>query len=85
LRSWLHGELAPLVEDVLSPASLTRRKLFDPGAIAKLLEDDRSGRLDAAYPILAIVCIELWCRAFLDAAAYSVNTAPAAVVSSQHR
>lgn len=85
LRSWLHGELASLVEDVLSPASLVRRNLFDPSAIAKLLEDDRSGRVDAAYPILAIVCIELWCRAFLDAEAYYVNTAPTAVVSSQHR
>jgi asparagine synthase (glutamine-hydrolysing) len=66
LRTWLHRELAPLVGDVLSRASLSRRGLFDPTAVQRLLEADRSGRIDAAYPILALVCVELWCRAFLE-------------------
>jgi len=66
LRTWLHRELAPLVGDVLSRSSLSRRGLFDPTAVQGLLEADRSGRIDAAYPILALVCVELWCRAFLE-------------------
>jgi asparagine synthase (glutamine-hydrolysing) len=27
---------------------------------------DRDGRIDAAYTIFAIVCIEVWCRIFID-------------------
>jgi asparagine synthase (glutamine-hydrolysing) len=68
LRTWLRGELRPLVEDVLSEASLVRRGLFDPRGVRRMVELDRSGVLDAAYPILALISIELWCRIFLDSA-----------------
>jgi len=27
---------------------------------------DAAGRIDAAYPLLALCAIELWCRVFLD-------------------
>jgi hypothetical protein len=27
---------------------------------------DATGRIDAAYPLLALCSIELWCRIFLD-------------------
>lgn len=67
LRVWLHNELRPLVEDVLSAGALRRRGIFDPTAVASLIAADRSGKIDAAYPILAILAVELWCRAFLDA------------------
>jgi asparagine synthase (glutamine-hydrolysing) len=66
LRSWIHRELATLVGDVLAPDALRRRGLFDPDAVVGLIRDDRAGRVDAAYPILALTCIELWCRTFCD-------------------
>jgi asparagine synthase (glutamine-hydrolysing) len=40
--------------------------MFDPAAVARLRERDRRGQIDATYPILALVCIELWCRNFVD-------------------
>ncbi len=66
LRTWLHRELAPLMHDVLSPSSLAAHRIFAPDAVARLVEADRTGRVDAAYPILAIMTIELWCRSFLE-------------------
>ena len=66
LRSWLRNELRPMVEEILSPRTLKLRGLFDPIAVQKLLQSDREGRVDAAYPIFAVICIELWCRCFLD-------------------
>lgn len=66
LRMWLRRELRPLVEDVLSREAVSRRGLFDPFAINRLLELDRSGKVDAAYPIFSLVCMELWCRQFVD-------------------
>ena len=49
----------------MSPRALKLRGLFDPIAVQKLLQSDREGRVDAAYPIFAIICIELWCQIFL--------------------
>jgi len=66
LRSWLRKELRPMVEDTLSAESLNRRGLFDAQGVQKMLERDRSGSIDAAYTSLSLMCIELWCRMFLD-------------------
>jgi len=63
-----------LLNDVLSPESLKRRGLFDPVAVQELLRAHDSGRLDAAYTLLALVCVELWCRAFLDGACHGLGS-----------
>lgn len=65
LRRWLHRELRELVADILSADALRARGLFDPQAVARLIADDRAGRVDAAYTILGLMCIEMWCRHFL--------------------
>jgi asparagine synthase (glutamine-hydrolysing) len=66
LRHWLRHELRELIDDTLSADTLNRRGLFDPRAVAALVANDRAGRVDAAYTILGLVCIEVWCRKFLD-------------------
>lgn len=66
LRHWLAGPLAPIVDDVLSEGSLRRRGLFDPTGVRMLVEAQRTGRLDAAYVVFGLVCIELWARMFVD-------------------
>ncbi|MGB8399289.1 asparagine synthase (glutamine-hydrolyzing) [Bradyrhizobium sp.] len=67
LRLWFRGKLKPLVEDVFSESSLKNRGLFDPRSVAELLTRDTAGKVDATYPIFSMMCIELWCRRFLDA------------------
>jgi asparagine synthase (glutamine-hydrolysing) len=69
LRQWLRTDLRERVEDTLSPAALRARGLFDPSAVRRLVEMDRGGRVDGAYTILALMCVELWCRLFVDAPA----------------
>jgi asparagine synthase (glutamine-hydrolysing) len=66
LRHWLRHELREWVGDMLSAETLRRRGLFDPKAVAALVADDQAGRVDAAYTILGLVCIEIWCREFMD-------------------
>lgn len=66
LRHWLRHELRELVDDMLSATTLRKRGLFDATVVAKLIADDRAGRVDGAYTILGLVCIEIWCRKFLD-------------------
>jgi len=66
LRRWLRVELKSVVDNVLSEASLARRGIFEPGKVRELVRMDRLGKIDAAYTIFAIICIEVWCRIFLD-------------------
>ncbi len=66
LRHWLSGPLAGLVDDVLSDSALRGRGIFDPRGVRELTEADRTGRVDGAYTLLAVLCIELWCRMFVD-------------------
>ena len=67
LRRWLQHELRPLADELLSPATLDRRGLFDADAVRALREADAVGRVDAAYTILSLMSIEIWCRRFIDA------------------
>ena len=67
LREWMKGALVPLVDEVLSERSLERRGVFSAPAVRRLIDLDRRGAVDAAYPILSMACTELWCRRFLDA------------------
>ena len=66
LRRWMRRELRPMIDDVLSEDALRRRGLFDAAAVRALIRRDRAGRVDAAYPIFGVLCVELWCRLFLD-------------------
>ena len=69
LRGWMTAKDNRLEADYLSRESLSRRGLFDPEAVHQLIVDNRTGRIDASYPILALACIEIWCRQFIDAPA----------------
>jgi len=66
LRRWLSKELRPMVDDTLNAAALKRRGLFDPAAVTRLVNLDRQGAVDGSYTVFALMCIELWCRRFVD-------------------
>jgi asparagine synthase (glutamine-hydrolysing) len=66
LRTWLHGPLRHLLHDTLGPSALRRRGIFDPEGVSRLIKADAEGHVDGAYTLFSIMCIELWCRAFVD-------------------
>ena len=66
LRHWLKNDLKELVDEFLGEESLTKRNLFNPKAVESLIEKDRQGKEDYTYPIFSLLCIELWCRIFID-------------------
>ncbi|MEX0679277.1 MAG: asparagine synthase (glutamine-hydrolyzing) [Pirellulales bacterium] len=64
---WMQKDLAPLVEDTSSDASIRRRGLVDPAAVAELRGQAQAGRPGVLYPKLwTLMILELWCRAVLD-------------------
>ncbi len=66
LRRWMRVELRALLGDLLSERSLRERGLFDPVAVHRLIAANDAGKLDASYTLLSLLCIELWCRRFID-------------------
>jgi len=66
LKRWLNFELRDLVTDTLAPDVIARRGFFDSQSVTRLLADERTGRIDAAYTVFALMCFELWCKRFLD-------------------
>lgn len=66
LRQWMRNELRGHFEHALSAETITRRGIFDAEAVKNLVDLDRIGRVDAAYPLFGLVCIETWCRHFVD-------------------
>jgi asparagine synthase (glutamine-hydrolysing) len=66
VRRWMRHELRGLVSEVLSERSLKSRGLFDTQAVHQLIKANDQGTIDASYTLLSLLCIELWCRNFLD-------------------
>ncbi len=66
LRRWIKNELSGLINDYLSADSIKRRGIFDPKGVQRLMDLDRAGKIDAAYSILTLICIEIWMRIFID-------------------
>ena len=66
LRYWLKNELKEMVDDILSSQRLKERGLFNPIGVQKLRKLDEMGKVDSSYPIFSIICMELWCRIFID-------------------
>ena len=66
LRRWMRVELKELLGDLLSFDSINRRGLFNANAIQELIIANHQGKLDASYTLFSILCIEIWCRSFID-------------------
>lgn len=63
---WLATDLRSMVDDLLSPAALHRRGLFESQAVGRLIDEHRSGRRDWAMQIWQLLTLELWFQTFVD-------------------
>ncbi len=66
LRTWIKYDLRELVGDLLSAESLNKRGLFSAQAVQNLILDNDNNRVDASYTIFSLLCIEIWCRTYID-------------------
>jgi asparagine synthase (glutamine-hydrolysing) len=62
----MQHDLRELLGDLLSIDSLKRRGLFEPAAVQRLIAANDSYKTDASYTLLSLLCIEIWCRTYLD-------------------
>jgi asparagine synthase (glutamine-hydrolysing) len=64
--AWLKGDLAPVLRQVFSPASVGARGLLRHEAVAQLVADHQANRVDGTDRLLALLNLEIWARIFLD-------------------
>lgn len=66
LKHWLRQELRPLMMDLLSPQTITRRGYFEPRQVAKWLEEHQSRQANHSHRLWALMVFELWHRQAID-------------------
>ena len=66
MRQWLHHELKAVVQEHLSDDAIRARGLFDAAGVRRLITMDKAETVDGSYTIFSLLCIEIWCRLFLD-------------------
>jgi len=67
-KNWLRTDPAVrgVVDEALSDASLRRRGLIDPSAVARLRAEHDSGRENRSHRIWTLTVLEYWLRGNLD-------------------
>lgn len=71
IAQWLRGPLRPLLEETLNADGLRRVGLFDPAAVARLVDEHLSGRRDHRKTLWTLLTFELWRDAYLPRATWS--------------
>ena len=73
LRSWVGQELRPMVDDLLSPASVRARGLFDPNEVQRIIAAERAGTEDNVLRIWSLLTLELWQQVHMDSSPASTS------------
>jgi asparagine synthase (glutamine-hydrolysing) len=74
---WLRGRFAPLLEDLVLGPRARQRRLFEPEAVSRLVQEHRAGLAEHGDRLWLLMNLELWHRIFVDGEDHEV-LAPAA-------
>jgi asparagine synthase (glutamine-hydrolysing) len=66
IRSWLRGPLRPLVNELLSEEAVSRRGIFRPREVRRVVDANFSGREDNNLQVFQLLGLEFWHREFID-------------------
>jgi len=66
VRTWIQNDLKEIMRDLLSIDSINRRGLFSATNVEMLIIDNNQGKVDASYTLFSLLCVEIWCREYLD-------------------
>ena len=66
IGAWFKAELSGFLREILSEATLMKRGLLDPQAVARVVREHERQEADRTDHLLALVNLEIWCRMYLD-------------------
>ena len=64
LRRLLHGSYGRRLRALAASGRLDATGVFSGAGVVALLEADERGEVDAAYPLMGVLCVESWLRQF---------------------
>ncbi len=65
MKNWLRRELQPLMRELLSPARLGARGLFEGREVARLIDEHVAGRANHAHTLFPLMVFERWAQEHL--------------------
>jgi asparagine synthase (glutamine-hydrolysing) len=66
LAHWFRGSLKQFVREVLLTERASKRGIFEPAAVARMVEEHTTGQRDHAHPLWTLLMLELWFQRFID-------------------
>jgi asparagine synthase (glutamine-hydrolysing) len=69
LWHWLRGELAPLLDEHLSPARVAAHGLLDPGLVQGYVARFRRGDPSVAHKVWLLLALQMWQRRWMQSCA----------------
>lgn len=63
---WFRMELKGFLEDTLLGGSFSKRKIFDPAGVRRMVSLHAGGIRDFSFQLWALLVLELWYRRFMD-------------------
>jgi asparagine synthase (glutamine-hydrolysing) len=67
IKHWFRNDLIPYARDILQPASIKQRGIFNPTYIDYLLKNHAATRTtNHSKGIWALLCLELWFQTYMD-------------------
>jgi asparagine synthase (glutamine-hydrolysing) len=65
IRIWIKHDLKELMNKYLSQKALKKFGVFDSNRVQWLIDENEKGRLDAAYTIFSVLCVQIWISKFV--------------------
>lgn len=66
IRKLITFDFDDKIQDYLGESTVNRRGIFNASEISHLISENKKGKIDASYSILALMAIESWFRNFVD-------------------
>jgi len=66
VRDWIIKDLSNMICEYLSEEVIKKRNIFKYESIKKLINENKSGKIDASYSIWCLLAIESWMKQFVD-------------------
>lgn len=66
VHAWLRGPVRPLVDDLLSPSSLSAMPMLNPKAVAAAVDAHMSGRRSYGFEIWGLAVLAAWHRHYIQ-------------------
>jgi asparagine synthase (glutamine-hydrolysing) len=63
---WFRNQMQPFLREVLLSEKASKRGLFAPASVKRLIEEHTSGKRDYSHQLWTLLMLELWFNRFID-------------------